>query len=401
MNGNKIWNREYTALFLVNLIISTSFYMVSTALSKHLVGLGMTVTVTGSIVGVMSFASMLTRPVTGWVSDRFNQKRLLSAALAVNCLCVVGYGITSKVIVFMFLRALHGMAFGMVTTVTMVLVSSYIPEGRMAEGMGYFGLAQTLAVAVGPSVSLALFNKVGGQNMFYVAACCVIVSLTIAQFLRYNLKRQKKKDVISSHFHLKDLVAKEALIYAIIAMALSSANGLENGYIALYAEQVGIENAGWYFTLSAIALLISRMACSRLTDRFGFIKILWIGLGSIVTALLVLSFASVNWAFIIFAAGSILKALGVGMLQPALQAVTVQSVPAERRGAATSTFYIGTDLGQFAAPAAAGRMIDLTGYSATFRIFIWPMIAAGAVYMIYHHIRKRVKSSARPANLVE
>ena len=136
MSTSKIWNREYTVLFLVNLIVSTSFYMVSTALSKHLVGLGMTVTVTGSIVGVMSFASMLTRPVSGWISDRLNQKWLLSGALAVNFVCVLGYGAATTVAVFIFLRILHGIAFGLVTTVTMVLVSSFIPVGRMGEGMG-------------------------------------------------------------------------------------------------------------------------------------------------------------------------------------------------------------------------------------------------------------------------
>lgn len=392
MSTSKIWNREYTVLFLVNLIVSTSFYMVSTALSKHLVGLGMTVTVTGSIVGVMSFASMLTRPVSGWISDRLNQKWLLSGALAVNFVCVLGYGAAATVAVFIFLRILHGIAFGLVTTVTMVLVSSFIPVGRMGEGMGYFGLAQTLAVAIGPSISLALYDAVGGQNMFLAAALCVAVSFMSAQFMRYTPEKGVSRKSNAFRFRFRDLIAKEALIYAVITMALSSVNGIENSYIALYAEQVGIRNAGWYFTVSAAALLVSRTACSRLTDRFGFKRVLWMGLGCTAAALAVLSVASAEWAVPVFAAGSVLKALGVGMLQPALQAATIQSVTTDRRGAATSTFYVGTDLGQFAAPAAAGKMVDLAGYPFAFRAFIFPLIAVGIAYMVFQSIKGKIKS---------
>ena len=96
MKQEKIWNKSYITLFLINLIVSTSFYMISTALSKHLVHLGMTVTMAGSVIGSMSFASMLTRPVTGWVSDHFDRKILLSLSLAVNFLCVVGYGVCTN-----------------------------------------------------------------------------------------------------------------------------------------------------------------------------------------------------------------------------------------------------------------------------------------------------------------
>ena len=81
-------------------------------------------------------------------------------------------------------------------------------------------------------------------------------------------------------------------------------------------------------------------------------------------------------------AGSILKALGVGTLQPALQAATVQSVPPERRGAATSTFYIGTDLGQFSAPIIAGSLIDSVGYVSMFRIYILPLFGVGVLYIL-------------------
>lgn len=392
MKKEKIWSRSYIILFAANLIVSTSFYMISTALSKHLVHLGMTVAVAGSIVGAMSFASMLTRPVTGWVSDHFNRKNLLLVSLAVNFFCVLGYGLAVRAVIYIFLRILHGIAFGMVTTVTMVLISECIPVKRMGEGMGYFGLAQTLAVAIGPSISLTLYEMVGSRNMFFVSAGCVAISFIGVTALRQDSKICRIQKKGKWHFRWQDFAAKEALIFAVITIGISSVNGIENGYIALYAEQFGLVNVGWYFTISALTLLLSRTIFSRLTDRIGFAKTLWWGLGSIIAALIVLSFASIKNVVPILAMGSVLKALGVGTLQPALQAATVQSVSLERRGAATSTFYIGTDLGQFTAPIIAGNLIDHVGYASMFRIYIVPLFLAGCFYMVYLLVKYRKKA---------
>lgn len=385
MKQEKIWNKSYITLFLINLIVSTSFYMISTALSKHLVHLGMTVTMAGSVIGSMSFASMLTRPVTGWVSDHLDRKILLSLSLAVNFLCVVGYGVCTNAMLYIVLRIFHGIAFGMVTTVTMVLVSGCIPIGRMGEGMGYFGLAQTMAVAIGPSISLALYERVGSRNMFFASAGCIAVAFVGAMLMDTKTKAagdrsENSKEIFT--FRLQDFVAKEAIIFAVITIAISSINGIENGYIVLYAEQFGISNVGWYFTISAFTLFFSRAVCSRLPDHIGFTKTLCLGLGSIIFALLILSLAPVGHFTGALTAGSILKALGVGTLQPALQAATVQSVPPERRGAATSTFYIGTDLGQFSAPIIAGSLIDSVGYVSMFRIYILPLFGVGVLYIL-------------------
>ena len=86
------------------------------------------------------------------------------------------------------------------------------------------------------------------------------------------------------------------------------------------------------------------------------------------------------------------KGSGGWYASAALQAATIQSVTTDRRGAATSTFYVGTDLGQFAAPAAAGKMVDLAGYPFAFRAFIFPLIAVGIAYMVFQSIKGKIKS---------
>ncbi len=386
---NKIWNRQYIILFSLNVILNISFYMVSTALSKHLVELGMTVTIAGTIVGAMPMASMLIRPVSGWICDHFSKKRLLAIFLLLNCICVLGYGLVHSETIYLLLRIMHGISFGITTTITMTLITSYIPEGRLGEGLGYFGLAQTIAMAVGPSVGLALSWIAGNRFMFFFASLCVFISLLSAFFLEEGIRLETGMGVRKLQLKLGDFFAKEALLFGTITLTLSSLNGIESSYITLYGEQFGITNVGWYFTLSAVILLFSRTLCGKMVDKRGLSAVLYPGAAMIGTAFLLLSGVNYNNKFILFSIAAVLKAIGVGAVQPALQASAIQSVKSERRGAATSTFYVGTDLGQATAPVIAGRIIDTNGYPFMFRIYLVPLVMVSILYGIIELLRKR------------
>jgi len=398
MHTNRIWNIQYTALFLVNVILNISFYMTATALSKHLVDLSFPVAAAGSIIGIMPMASMLIRPVSGWICDRFRKKRLLGLFLLINALCVAGYGFAQHSLVFYLLRIFHGVSFGMTTTITMAMIAGYIPEGRMGEGLGYFGLAQTLAVAIGPSVGLFLSGIAGNHIMFLFASLCVIVSVILSTLLKddavQDSQRISNPSGSKSQFKLQSFIAKEAVLYGVITVALSSTNGIENSYIALYGEQFGMGNVGWYFTLSAVTLLFSRTLCGKLMDKKGFSVVLYPGIASVILAFLLLSWASTTNAAALFAAAAILKAIGVGAVQPSLQAATIQAVEPERRGAATSTFYIGTDLGQASAPAIAGKLVDVRGYPFMYRTYTIPLFCVCLLYAAVV-FRRRNKASQK------
>lgn len=72
----------------------------------------------------------------------------------------------------------------------------------------------------------------------------------------------------------------------------------------------------------------------------------------------------------------------MGVLQPAIQAKCLKSVEAERRGAASSTYYIGTDLGQGGAAVIAGQLIPVYGYSGMFLFYMIPLLGVGIIYAL-------------------
>jgi len=53
---------------------------------------------------------------------------------------------------------------------------------------------------------------------------------------------------------------------------------------------------------------------------------------------------------------------------PAIQALAMKTVPNERRGAASSTNFLGLDLGSLAGPTIAGSIVQTLGYVSMWRV---------------------------------
>ena len=108
-----------------------------------------------------------------------------------------------------------------------------------------------------------------------------------------------------------------------------------------------------------------------------------------IVGLLVLWLQQGAW---MFAVAAVLKTIGVNLSKPALQAAAIKSVGNERRGAAVSTYYIGTDLGQGLSPMVAGQIIDGNGgnYRILFLLFTLPLALAGTLFaMLNRWMKKR------------
>ncbi|MDR1062048.1 MAG: MFS transporter, partial [Clostridiales bacterium] len=87
-----------------------------------------------------------------------------------------------------------------------------------------------------------------------------------------------------------------------------------------------------------------------------------------------------------FCLAAFVAAFGYGACQPVINALCMKAVPPGRRGAASSTSYLGIDLGSMMGPVLAGMIISrfgaaslLDGYIAMWRIMTVPIFLAIAI----------------------
>jgi predicted MFS family arabinose efflux permease len=368
--------------------------MVSTTMTLYVTGFGASVAVAGTVVGALSIASMCVRPFSGLLSDRFNRRLLLTLSLLGVSIAMAGCGLTSYVPLLITLRILHGLSFSIATTVTMALVAGTVPHDKMTQGLGLFAVGQTVTSAFAPSLGIWLGSTHGYPITFQSAAVLVLLAALLAFFIvRPQTKPQSKP---SRRLAISDFISREALPYGILAIAVAGATGIENGFVALYGQQIGLGNVGWYFSLGAVALFLSRIGSGKLADRHTSL-VIYMGLGLMSAAFILLGISGAVNGWVFFAAAAVLKALGLGAVQPTLQASSLKAVDENRRGAASCTYYLGTDIGQAIAPILGGSLASSQGYGTMFLIFALPQLLGAGFYFLL----KRRNNHQRKENIYE
>ena len=89
---------------------------------------------------------------------------------------------------------------------------------------------------------------------------------------------------------------------------------------------------------------------------------------------------------------AVFKALGQGSGQISLQSACIKSVDEHHVGVASSTYYIGADIGNSVGPMLGGAISGALGYEAMFRDV--GMITFGTIisFALYEQIMKRKRA---------
>ena len=376
MGTEKLWNPQYIALMIANIFASFGFYMVNTMLVAYLTGeaVGITSAAAGVIAGMFSITALISRPFCGIMADRFNKTWLLRVATLFMAAGAFGYGLSKAVPLIVLARILHGVGFAINTTTLISLVTQYVPQRKLGEGLGYFGLTNVIASATAPGFGVSAADWLGTGSVFWIAGLmCIgeILLLFIVQYPDTGGTVSDKKAAIS----IKDIIAVEVLGYTCISSMFSFSNGIVTSYLVLYGKELGIENISLYFTVNALAMFLIRPVAGKLMDKKGMYIVAFPGMAAAIASMFLLASAGkfTGSVYTVIIVSSVLKALGQGAAQPSLQAASIKKAGKERSGSATSTYYLGGDIGQGVAPMIAGVVVGnasapLKGYVTSFQM---------------------------------
>lgn len=326
----------------------------------------------GLVVGIFTFSAVIMRPIAGRLLDRQGRRGVYLSGLFIFLLCVLAYHWAPTIIILLLIRFVHGFGWGASSTASSTIASDIIPKARLGEGMGYFGLTSTLAMAVAPALGLSLMAAYGFGTVFNVSTAAVAIALCIAVPIKYH------KPDPSEHNPKKSIFEKAAMVPAVVVFFITMTYGSIVSFIALYAVERQVENIGLFFTIYALALLISRPYFGRLADKKGYSFAILPGIGAVLIAMFSLYFAN---SLIIFLIAGFIYGLGFGAIQPALQAMAVRNVSPARRGAANATFFLGFDLGIGAGSIIWGLIAEMVGYQLIYLLTIIPAVIGLIFYL--------------------
>ncbi|HMM06908.1 MAG TPA: MFS transporter [Clostridiales bacterium] len=375
-----VWTRDFILMSIASLFITLGFQMLLPVLPVFSASIGGSDAWAGLVVGIFTISAVVMRPVSGRLLDKYGRRGVYLIGLIVFLLCVVAYNWTATIFALLMLRFIHGFGWGAASTASSTVASDIIPKSRLAEGMGYFGLTSTLAMAIAPALGLELLGAYGFNTVFYVSAGVVIICILISLPIKYH-----KPDALSqpsaalpSKPGIGAIIEKTAILPAIVIFFITMTYGSIVSFIALYANQRQVENIGLFFTVYAAAVLISRPYFGRLTDKKGTRFAVIPGIFFVIIAMLLVSLANSLPVFLI---AGFIYGIGFGATQPALQALSVSKAAPSRRGAANATFFLGFDLGIGAGSILWGIVAENFGYQFIYLLAIIPAIVGALIYI--------------------
>lgn len=354
-----LFTRDFVLLCLVTLSFFFSFFFFFPTLPFFIQHLGGQEANVGLLIGVSSLVAFSIKPFAGRWIDQRGRVWLMSAAAALFACAAVMHVWTSSLRLLFLLRVVYGIAIGCFTTASGAYLADIAPPARRGEATSYWGLVSSLAMGIVPPLALGLMTSLtlhpveerlvavlpglkqiaswpdNFALLFFTAAGIALLACILSRGMR-------EAHHPSPSLTRRPLYAPEALLPTTVQFFLYLTFTSYTTFLPLYARSLGMGNAGFLYSVYALALISTRVTGARISDLYGRAAVIIPGLASVIAAFLVFACASTPTLLYV---GVSLYGLGIGLAQPGLSAFMIDRLAPERRGLGMSTFGQGLDLG--------------------------------------------------------
>ncbi len=360
----RLWNANYTKVWVANFMIFFSFMLLTPLLPIYL---SEQFAANKDTIGLVLFGyavmALVARLFSGYIVDSFPRKMVLLLSFAVFTLFFVGYVAAGTLVLFAVVRTVHGMPFGITTVANSTVAIDVLPSSRRTEGIGLYGLSNNLASAISPMVAIWIYTETHNFDIIFwmataVAAIGLLIDSTVKTRPRERVKG-KQKVSLDRFFLVKGTGA------ALTMVCFAFSYGVMSTYVAIYGkETLDIEGgSGTFFLLLSVGLILSRLQGNKaLRER----RITYnASIGVCVSLLGYLLFAAVPNEIGYYGAALIIG-LGNGHMYPAYQNMFVDLAPHTQRGTANSSILVSWDVGVGLGILLGGVLTENYGYGMAF-----------------------------------
>ena len=319
----------------------------------------------GVIMGVFALSSVLCRPWISDMIDRIGRKRSYTIGCIIMSILPLIYlqfrGNLSHFYLFLILvRILHGVGLAICFTASFTYIADIVPEGRLNEGIGIFGITGLTGLAIGPVIGEIIIQEFGFSIFFVAATGMATIGLILHLPLSESFEHDSH-DFSQSFFSV--LKKRKMLMLALLAFLFGFGLAASGSFVSPFAKEQGLAFISLYYISYSSAAVLTRLLGGRLADRIGEDRIIPYALTLTGGGLLVLMLLGGN---AVLALSGLMSGCGHGFLFPCLNSLAIRNEPINIRGKITGVFTGGIDAGAFAGSIILGYIGEWAGFPALF-----------------------------------
>lgn len=346
-----LFTPRFISLWLFQFGTFFSAFQLLPVIPLRIIELGGSKAAAGTFLAVYTFASAFAAPVMGTVADSIGRRRMLIVASLLFVAFSLAYGVAPWLPVVLVIAVAHGAIWSSILSAASAIMTDFIPVSRRTEGLGYWGLAPTAAIAVAPAVGMQVYR------FGWFALCAEIALLSALMALwAARLPADPPRHERSSLPRVVDLwdwrVLKTALAFAVVSFGY----GGITSYVAILSRERGIHPESLFFTVFATSVVLVRILTGRFGDRRDPRVLLYPAFAAIPPAFALLA---VSYTRVQMIGAGILFGIGLGASFPAFMTFVVTHTPEQFRartfGSVILAFDTGIGLGSIAIGAIGTR----------------------------------------------
>ncbi|MBR0405409.1 MAG: MFS transporter [Eggerthellaceae bacterium] len=413
----KLWTPVFVGIVVMTLCCFCVGQGLNAGTSVYLAQRGATATLAGIGAAAFSVAAAVGRIVCGPIVDAKGRIIVITIGGVIVLCGTLGAALFTDLDLFVLWRLLQGIGFAAVTTASATAAADVLPIERLGEGIGYYGLGQAIAMSIGPALAIFLVSTEPSENLYRGLSVFAAAVFLISFFCRYekNVERlpetatyrrlvERRMEAPDEHDGetaqtrkrwLNSVFEPKALSGALPNMVIAPTFGFGIFFTGLFGTTLGVPIAGTFYTVSAVIMIVIRLASRSFMDRTPAFKLHTIA--ALAGVAFCLTLIAVGQPDIdeglrngLFYFAGVPYGLCLGIVAPVNQAVSVKNSPPERWGAANALFFLLLDISIGIAAVLWGVTNDLFGFTTTL-VFVMAFIIAsiGVARLTYPAADKR------------
>ena len=344
--GQRIWSKDFILVMVIATLASTAITTQMGTLPLYVASLGGSTAVSGAIVGILGISALIFRFPTGVLLDRYGRRVLLVVGLAILLVDFSLLNVFRTLLMLFCLRFLQGIGNGIQTTSTSTLAADLIPSGRLQTGLGYFSLAQVVPSAIGPLIGLSVVEHFGYRMLFAVGVVLTAAALALSLLLTDRgvpgrASASGKDERLHDGGSLALLMRPGILLPSAVMFVVFCAAAGVTAFVAQFAVEAGIANAGVYFVVASASTVLVRLFVSPQLIRFRQPVVALVSLTMVCPTFFLVANAR-NLGVLLLAAA--LYGAGQANLQPMMNTLVLEGIEPDQRGRVTAFFSASGDV---------------------------------------------------------
>jgi MFS family permease len=335
--SERLFTPRFVSLWLFQFGTFFSAFQLLPVIPLRIIELGGSKAAAGLFLAVYTFASAFAAPVMGTIADHVGRRRMLVVASTLFVVFSLAYGVVPWLPVVLIIAIAHGALWSSILSSASAIMTDFIPVSRRTEGLGYWGLAPTAAIAIAPAVGMWVHRF----GWFALCAEIAVLSAFMAVWAARlpGGEERTAKTALPRTADLWDFrVLKTALSFSVISFGY----GGITSYVAILSRERGIHPESLFFTVFATSVVVVRILTARIGDRHGPKVLLYPAFVSIPLAFALLAAAQSRAQMI---AAAILWGIGLGASFPAFMTFIVTNTDEQFRGRTFGSVILAFDTG--------------------------------------------------------